>query len=682
MSKEKWVVTAAWPYVNMVPHLGTMLQLLSGDVITRYRKLKQDDVVYVSGSDAHGTPIVVAAEAEGISPDELAMKYHQKILQLLKDWNIEFDKYTITTNPTHISYVQELHKKIHENGYFKLIESEQYYCNHCKRFLPDRFVEGTCPHCGIKDARGDQCTNHNCDKILKPIDLIDPYCSTCGNSPVLKKTKHWYFDLPKLSDELKKFAENNPHIPLFAKQKVLSMIEEGLIQRPISRDMSWGIPIGPIFGEEFNEKVLYVWFENVLGYVSTVKLLAEELGKPELFDDFWLDKNTKTVFCIGKDNIIFHALLFPGMLIASKDSYPLPHAIATTNFLMFKEGPFSKSKGIGIWGDEAVATLSADYWRYYLLINRPELRDFYFDWDEFASTVNNDLNDVTGNFIHRTITFISQHFNGKIPKRGKLEKEEQDLLSQIEDSIQRYNDAMENFKLKDATSIAINVARLGNQYFSTTQPWHLVKNDKERTATVLNLSAKLSEILSILLWPIIPSTAEKIWGELGFEDLPVTKGIDNIDLTISNEGQSVKKSKPVFFKIKGEEIKKKLDEVRGKTKKQKEEDKKMEKISDKEFKKVELKIATIIEAEPLEKSKNLIKLQVDLGEEKRQILAGIKQFYSAEDLVGKQIVVVTNLQPVTLMGQKSDGMLLAADIDGEPIILQPDKSVPPGASVK
>lgn len=682
MSKEKWVVTAAWPYVNTVPHLGTMLQLLSGDVITRYRKLKKDEVVYVSGSDAHGTPIVVAAEAEGISPNELALKYHNKIVQLLADWNIDFDKYTITTNPTHISYVQGLHKKIHENGYYFLKESEQYYCNHCNRFLPDRFVEGTCPHCGIKDARGDQCTNHECGKVLKPTDLIDPYCSTCSNAPVLKKTKHWYFDLPRLADELKQFAENNPHIPPFAKQKVLSMIEEGLIQRPVSRDLSWGISIAPIFGEEFNDKALYVWFENVLGYVSTVKLIAEELGKPEMFDEFWLDKKTKTVFCIGKDNIIFHALLFPGMLIASKDSYPLPHAIATTNFLMFKEGPFSKSKGIGIWGDEAVATLPADYWRYYLMINRPELKDFYFDWGEFASTVNNDLNDVMGNFIHRITTFISQHFDGKIPKRGELKKEDKDLLSQIENNIQNYKDAMENFKLKDATSIAINVARLGNQYFSTTQPWHLIKNDKERTATVLNLSVKLSEILSILLWPIIPATAESIWEVLGFEGLPVSNGIDEIDLAITNENQIVKKSKPVFHKIKGDEVKKKLDEVRSKTKAQKKDDKKMNKISYDEFKNVELKIATIIGAESLEKSRNLIKLQIDLGEEKRQILAGIKQYYSPEDLVGKQIVVVTNLKPATLMGEESEGMLLAADIDGEPIILHPDKDVPPGTGVK
>ncbi|GAG53171.1 unnamed protein product, partial [marine sediment metagenome] len=236
-------------------------------------------------------------------------------------------------------------------------------------------------------------------------------------------TSHWYFDLPAFSVALKKFAEENPHIPPFAKQKLLSMIEEGLIERPISRDMTWGIPIDPIFGEEFVNKVLYVWFENVLGYISTVKFIAEEQGKPELFDEFWLNKNTKTVFCIGKDNIIFHALIFPALLLATGDPYPLPYAVATTNFIQFKEGPFSKSKGIGIWCDEATATLPADYWRYYLSNNRAELKDSYFDWDEFASNINVDLNDVTGNFIHRTLTFIGQHFQSKIPERGNLTEE-------------------------------------------------------------------------------------------------------------------------------------------------------------------------------------------------------------------------------------------------------------------
>ena len=683
MSKEKWVITAAWPYVNNVPHLGTFSQLLWGDIITRYHKLRRHDVVYVSGSDAHGTPIVVAAEAAGVSPEELALKYHNEILRLLKEWDIEFTKYTITSNPTHISFVQGLHRKIYENGYFKLKESEQFYCENDKRFLPDRFVEGICPKCGAEGARGDQCTNPECEAILKPTDLIEPQCITCHQKPVLRKTSHWYFDLPAFSKELKEFAEKNKHIPIFAKQKLLSMIEEGLIERPVSRDLTWGIPIAPIFGEEYEDKVLYVWFENVLGYISTVKLLAEEQGKPELFEEYWLDKNTKTVFCIGKDNIIFHALLFPAMLLATKDNYPLPYAVATTNFIQFKEGPFSKSKGIGIWCDEAIATLPANYWRYYMSVNRAELKDFYFEWDDFASTINVDLNDVIGNFIHRTITFTFQHFEGKIPERGNLTVKEKKLLNNIAENIASYLEAMDNFKIKDATNIAVNIARLGNQYFSSVEPWHLVKKDKDKTGTVLNLSAKISEVISVLLWPIIPNASEKIWSALGFEGKPVDEGIEVIDLNQLNTGQKIKKTKPIFYKVKVDEIQEKLKKIREKAKKNKKEsDHKMDKITYDEFKNVNLKIATIKSATPLEKSKNLIKLQIDLGTEERQILAGIKQFYEPKQLVGKQIVVVTNLQPVTLMGEESDGMLLAADIDGEPILLNLDKEVPPGTEVK
>lgn len=682
MSKEKWVVTAAWPYVNTVPHLGTMLQLLSGDVITRYHKLKKHDVVYVSGSDAHGTPIAIAAESEGISPGDLALKYHEAILDLLEKWNINFDRYTITSNETHISFVQEFHKKIHENGFFNLKESEQYFCEKCKRFLPDRFVEGTCPNCGVKGARGDQCTNHECEIVLKPTDLINPYCSTCGSTPVLKKTKHWYFDLPKFSSELKEFAEKNPHIPPFAKQKVLSMIDEGLKERPISRDMTWGISIGPIFGEEFAKKVLYVWFENVLGYISTVKLLSEEEGNPKRFEELWFDKNTKTVFCIGKDNIIFHALIFPAMLLATKDSYPLPHAIATTNFLMFKEGPFSKSKGVGIWGDEAIAIISADYWRYYLIANRPELKDFYFDWDEFVGSINVDLNDVIGNFVHRTLTFIAQHFDGKVPPRVNLDETEKKLLEQIETNIIDYTEAMDNFKLKDAANIARNVARLGNQYFSSTEPWHLVKSDKEKAGNVLNISVKIVEILSVLLWPITPGTAEIIYSAIGFNESITDKGIDSLTIDDINTGKKIQKIPPVFTKVKAADVQKRLVNFRkpNPTKTQLGDDK-MGKISFDKFKNVQLKVATILDAEHVEKSKNLIKLQIDLGSEKRQILAGIKKFYEPEDLIGRQIIVVVNLQPATLMGEKSNGMLLAADIDGEPILLNVDREVPPGTGI-
>ena len=316
-------------------------------------------------------------------------------------------------------------------------------------------------------------------------------------------------------------------------------------------------------------------------------------------------------------------------------------------------------------------------------VNRAELKDFYFEWDDFASTINVDLNDVVGNFIHRTITFTIQHFEGKIPERGQLSSIEKDLFVNIEENIKSYFEAMDNFKIKDATNISVNIARLGNQYFSSVEPWHLIKKDKDRTGTVLNLSAKISEIISILLWPIMPNASEKIWSALGFKGKPKDAGIESIDLNKLNTGQKIKKTKPIFYKVKENDIKNNLKEIREKAKKkEKESGNEMNKITYEEFKNVQLRIATIKSATPIEKSKNLIKLQIDLGTEERQILAGIKQYYEPEKLVGKQIVVVTNLQPATLMGEKSDGMLLAADIDGEPILLNLDKEVPPGTEVK
>ncbi len=685
--KEKYVVTCAWPYVNTVPHLGTFLHLLSGDVITRYQNLRGNEAIYVSGSDTHGTPVLVAAEREGISPEKLAFKYHNIILKLIKEWHIDFTNYTHTHNETHIKFVQDFYKKVFDNGYFDLKESEQFFCETCNRFLPDRFIEGKCPFCGAEGARGDQCPS--CGKLLKPEELIDPYCITCHNTPVIKKTEHWYFNLPAFEEQLREFIVKNNHIPANAKPKMLDMINEGLVERPFTRDLEWGIPVGPIFGEKYKDKVLYVWTEAVLGYISAVKEWALKENNPALFEKFWKDKNTKTVFCIGKDNNIFHIILFPALLMAVNDGYPLPYAVATTQFIMFKDQAFSKSKGIGLWSDEAIEILPADYWRYYLLYNRPELKDSNFEWREFVKIINSNLNDTIGNFIHRTITFINREFNSQIPTRGQLTDEETDLLYQIEEDIQNYIKAMDNFKLKDATAIVTDIARRGNQFLSSSQPWHKIKEDREVAGTILNVSAKITEILAALLWPIVPKISEKVWKALGYEGTPLSKGLLNIKIDETLEGQKVSSLKPLFSKHNEAELSKKLKEIREKQKPKsnKRESKQKgtmseEKIDYKDFQKVQLRVATIIEAKPIEKSEKLIQLQIDLGTEKRQIIAGIKKYYKPEELVGKQIIVVANLKPAKLMGYVSDGMLLAADIDGEPIILQPEKNVPNGTMIK
>ena len=408
IEKNKWVITSAWPYVNAIPHLGNMIgSVLSSDIFARFCRLKGDEVVFVSGSDSHGTPVAVAAKKQNISAQELALKNHTIIKDLFKKWQISYDNYTVTHSLTHIEFVRNFYKDIQRNGYIFEKEIESLYCEHDKLFLPDRFVEGICPHCEAENARGDQCDK--CQKLLTPLELKRAHCVICGEPPVLRKTKHWYLDLPKLQDELDSFIKQNQLIPQNARQMCLNSISEGIPQRAITRDLEWGIP-APFKGAE--EKTIYVWFEAVLGYISAVKEWAENIIKdPSKFDYFWKDPKTKTVFFIGKDNIIFHLIIFPIFLLSyNKDKSNgekliLPYNVSSTEWLMFENEKFSKSRGVGIWIDEALEAAPLDYWRFTLIYNRPETSDTSFLWSEFENNIKT-LNDNIGNFIHRTLTFI------------------------------------------------------------------------------------------------------------------------------------------------------------------------------------------------------------------------------------------------------------------------------------
>jgi len=375
ISKGKWIVTSAWPYVNATPHLGNLIgSTLSADVFARFLRMKGEEVVFVSGSDSHGTPISVEAKRLKVPAEDLAFKYHKIIKDLHEKWQISFDNYTITHNPTHIEYVKKMYLDIQKNGYVIEKEIESLFCRNDNLFLPDRFVEGTCPHCKDDGARGDQCDK--CQKILTPLELIKSRCAICGNIPVIRKTKHWYLDLPKLQDRLNKLIDENEIIPPNARQMCLNSIAEGLPERAITRDLEWGIP-APFKGAE--NKTIYVWFEAVLGYITAVKEWADKLiNRSDKFDYFWKDPNTKTVYFIGKDNIIFHLIVFPGLLMAynedkkESDKLVLPYNVSSTEFLMYENEKFSKSRGIGIWIDDALKLAPLDYWRFSLIFNRPE----------------------------------------------------------------------------------------------------------------------------------------------------------------------------------------------------------------------------------------------------------------------------------------------------------------------
>ncbi|MEM2904883.1 MAG: methionine--tRNA ligase [Candidatus Bathyarchaeia archaeon] len=557
----RWVVTAAWPYVNTTPHLGTFLQLLTGDVFARYRRLMGDEVLYVSGSDAHGTPILVSAEREGLTAEQVAFKYHAEYLRLLKDWNIQFATYTITHNPTHIRFCQGFYRRLYENGYIYAERSLQTYCEHEQRFLPDRFVEGNCPYCGAPGARGDQCTNPACERLLTPTELVNPYCVVCRNPPVLRETTHWYFDLPKFADRLREFLEKNTRSTEAARLFSLRMIQEGLKARPVTRDLDWGIPAAPAF-EGAEGKVLYVWAEAVLGYISATVEWAERRGEAEAWKRFWLDPETRTVFCVGKDNTVFHLVIFPALLMASKEPYVLPYAVTVTEFIMYENQPFSKSKGVGVWADEALRLAPADYWRFILMANRPETRDMNFTWEDFAERVNGELNDNLGNFVHRTLTFIYRYFDGQVPKAGPLNAEDKELLEGIAAAARQEAAFLDEFRFRDALEAALALSRKGNVYLSRREPWRIVKTDRDAAATVLNVSAQVVKALAVLIAPFLPETANRIWDMLGLQGTVYEAGFHASYDSPLPAGENIKKPKPLFAKVNAEELAQRLKALR------------------------------------------------------------------------------------------------------------------------
>ena len=539
----RWVVNAAWPYVNSVPHLGTFIHLLSADVYARYLRLRGEEVIAVTGSDEHGTPIEVEAIRKGVPPRQLTDVIHKQICELLDAYNIRLDNYTRTESPVHIRYTQELYRKLYENGYVYTQNVNLPYCEKDKRFLPDRFVEGTCPHCGYEQARGDQC--ESCGRVLDPLELVKPRCVFCGTTPNIKSTTEWFFDLPKFRDKLYTAVKENKQLPENARNFSLRWLEEGLQPRAITRDNKWGIP-APFPGAE--GKTIYVWLEAVLGYVSASIEWADKSGKPEAWKDFWFNQGTRNVHFIGKDNIPFHVIIFPALLQATHDPYISPWQVASTEFILFNGEKFSKSKKVGVWMDEALTRAPGEYWRYVLIAIRPEARDANFTWREFETHVNTELNDVVGNFIHRTLTFVNNQFDSTIPQPGELDEKDKEIKKQIADAPQRIGSLLDQFQLKNSLAAIVDLARIGNQYLSEREPWHLIKTDRTKTATTLYLACQLVAALEILLGPFLPETSQKIGEQLNL-DAPHRSWSEAGDFRL-RPGHKIAKASPLFHKVK------------------------------------------------------------------------------------------------------------------------------------
>ena len=548
------MVTSAWPYINVTPHIGNLVgSVLSADVVARYYRLKGEEVVMVSGSDEHGTPIEVEAIRLGVSPKNLTDRNHARVVSLFKDWGISFDNYTRTENPVHKEFVQNHLMKIFNNGYIFVQETTMLYCENCRRFLPDRFVEGKCPYCGNEAARGDQCDS--CGRLLEPTTLLEPYCVICKGKPITKTTKHWYFDLSKFSEKLSDYLSSNEQLPTTTKNFSLNLIKEGLKPRAVTRDVGWGIP-APFPGAE--GKTIYVWVEAVLGYVSATIEYFRNRGEPEKWKEYWFDKNAKTLYFIGKDNIPFHTIILPALLLASGEEYNLPWNVSATEFLQFGGEKASKSQRRGIFIDEAIELFPADYWRYYLMATRPETKDSNFSWELFIEKVNSDLNDTLGNFIHRTLTFINTQLNGEIPQPKTLDKDDEEILKTLKEKVETIAKEMENCRLQSAANNVISVSRLGNQYLNEKEPWKLIKKDRDKALNVIYVAAQIVKALAIISAPFIPFAAEELWKTL---NLPGSVHEQRWDEALKPlpAKHKIAEAKPLFRKIEISE--KELDEL-------------------------------------------------------------------------------------------------------------------------
>ncbi|MEM2098209.1 MAG: methionine--tRNA ligase [Candidatus Bathyarchaeia archaeon] len=540
----KVLVTSAWPYINVTPHLGNLVgSVLSADVVARYYRSRGDDVLLVSGSDEHGTPIEVEALRQGITPKELTDRNHARVAELFKRWGISFDNYTRTESPVHKEFVRDFLMKIYRNGYIFTEEARMLYCERDQRFLPDRFVEGKCPYCGFERARGDQCDY--CGRLLETTTLIEPHCVICGGTPIEKPTKHWYIDLSRLASPLSEYVKSNKQLPTNAKNFSLNWICEGLKPRAITRDVEWGIP-APFPGSE--GKTVYVWVEAVLGYISATIEYFKRTGEPDRWRDFWFDRNARTLFFVGKDNIPFHTILLPALLLASGENYNLPWNVSATEFLQFKGEKASKSRKVGIWIDEALELFPVDYWRFFLIATRPETKDANFSWEFFTDKINADLNDTFGNFIHRTLSFINSRFNGVVPEREELTVDDEVILNGIREKVETIGKEIEMAKLQSAAATLVSLGRMGNQYLNEKEPWNIFKTNKARAATILNVAIQVVKALAITSAPIIPNTAEQLWTALNLPS-SIHQCKWNDALLPLPPGHKIAKATPLFRKI-------------------------------------------------------------------------------------------------------------------------------------
>ena len=656
----KVFIAVAWPYANGTVHLGHMAgSILPPDIFRRYNLLKKNEVLMVSGSDQHGTPITVTAENEGTTAEAVAERFHGINKKAIESMRVGFSLFTKTHTRNHQETVHKVFAKLLKKGLLYEKETMQYYCEKCSKFLPDRYVEGTCPVCNAENTRNDQCDK--CGTAFDTGDLKDARCIHCGTAPGIKGTKHFFLKLSAFRDDLLEYLKDKTYWRSNVETFTTNWLKGELKDRPVTRDMEWGIPV-PVDG--WDGKVIYVWFEAVIGYLSASIEYSKAAGRPEMWKEFWCDKNVRHYYFLGKDNIPFHSIIWPSILMGC-GSLNLPYDIPANEYLMFKGGKLSKSRGNVIDIPTALEKYDPDVIRYYLSVNMPDTHDSEFAWEDFQAKVNNELVSALGNYYHRCLSFTKKNFS-VIP--GKMKGTE---LSSVTDEIKRvtgeYDALMEGCDFKKALKAVMDLSRFGNRYFDSKKPWALVKENKDACGEVMNASLQIVKALAVLAWPFMPSSSEKIWKFLGLDDSPETAGLDSCTVPLP-EGRELPEPVPVYSKA---EIPKEEDAAG------------IEAAADKfaAMKRLDIRAAEIISAEDHPDAEKLFCLKVSAGEE-RQIVAGLRAHYKKEELVGRKVLLVYNLRPAKLRGLMSQGMLLAADdeaLGGSTVaLLTPSKDVPNG----
>jgi methionyl-tRNA synthetase len=669
------LITAALPYANGPVHIGHLAGVyVPADIYSRYLRLKGEDIIFICGSDEHGVPITIKARQEGVSPQQIVDQYHRMNKESFERLGIQFDIYHRTSHPTHHKTASEFFRILYERGEFTEKESEQYYDPEARTFLADRYITGTCPKCSFEKAYGDQC--EQCGSSLAATDLISPRSTISGSKPELKKTKHWYLPLDKFEGFLKKWIlEENKHWKANVYGQCKSWLDGGLEARAVTRDLDWGIPV-PIDGVE--GKVLYVWFDAPIGYISATKDLT---GK---WEEYWKSNDTRMIHFIGKDNIVFHCIIFPAMLKA-EGSYVLPENVPANEFLNLEGDKISTSRNWAVWLHEYLEEFKdkQDVLRYVLCANAPEAKDNDFTWKDFQARNNNELVAVLGNFVHRALVLTHKYFDGKVPEPAVKNDYDREVLDSIAGFREKLEGHLDHFRFREALKESMNLARLGNKHLADAEPWKLIKSDPARVTSILYTSLQITASLSALIEPFLPFSSDRLAGFLNIERV-AWKDIGKTD--ILEPGHEIAQPELLFDKIEDKEIQLQLEKLQNSKKMNEMQEAGIPSvksdISYDEFSRMDLRVARILAAERVPKTDKLIRLELDTGIDRRTVVSGIAEYFKPEDLPGKQVTILANLAPRKIRGIESHGMvLLAEDPSGKLIFVSPDQETGEGSVV-